>query len=87
MLARLYFYRDVSGKEVDLLFQRGSKLTPIEIKSSKTFSTSFLNNLKYFHMQSPKKAENGAVIYSGVKTQRIGRFQLYNPENCFKSLA
>src|SRR3990167_4879016 len=40
---RLYFYRDVSGKEVDLLSQRGGRLFPIEIKSSKTFSSSFLD--------------------------------------------
>jgi predicted AAA+ superfamily ATPase len=81
---RLYFYRDVSGKEVDLLLQRGSQLIPIEIKSSKTFSPSFLDGLKYFHNQSPKKAKRGTVIYGGTKTQKIGNFQLLTPENCYK---
>lgn len=46
---RFYFYRDVSGKEIDLVIQRGSDLIPIEIKSSKTFSPSYLDGLKYFH--------------------------------------
>lgn len=80
--ARLYFYRDVQGKEVDLLFQQGSHLIPIEIKSSKTFSPSFLDGLHYFHAQAPKKALDGAVIYAGAQTQRIAPFQLLTPENC-----
>lgn len=79
---RLYFYRDISGKEIDLLFQQGSQLIPIEIKSSKTFSSSFLNGLKYFHEQAPKKAKEGTVIYGGKKSQKIQNFQLLTAENC-----
>ena len=79
-----YFYRDVTGKEVDVLFQQGSQLMPIEIKSSKTFSSNYLNGLKYFHEQTPKKAKGGAVIYGGEKTQKLKNFQLFNAEKCFK---
>ena len=79
---RLYFYRDVLGKEVDLLFQQGSHLIPIEIKSGKTFSPAFLEGLQYFHTQTPQKAKGGAVIYAGTQTQRLGDFQLLNAENC-----
>lgn len=81
---RLYFYRDVSGKEVDLLFQKGSQLVPIEIKSSKTFSSSFLDGLKYFKEQTPEKADGGIVIYAGDQTQKLGAFHLFNAENCFQ---
>jgi hypothetical protein len=83
----LYFYRDNTGKEVDLLLQQGSQLIPIEIKSNKTFSPSFLNGLKYFHEQSPKKAEGGAVIYGGKKTQKLENFQLLTPESCFRLMS
>ncbi len=79
---RLYFYRDVLGREVDLLLQQGSRLIPIEIKSSKTFSPSFLEGLQYFHEQTPQKAEGGAVIYAGKQSQKIGVFQLFTVENC-----
>lgn len=84
---RLYFYRDVSGKEVDLLFQRGSRLLPIEIKSNKTFSSSFLDGLHYFHKQTPKRAEGGALIYGGSQAQKIGNFQLYSVEDCAKLMS
>jgi uncharacterized protein len=79
---RLYFYRDVSGKEIDVLFQQGSNLVPIEIKSSKTFSPSFIKGLQYFHKQVQQKAKGGAVIYGGEKCQKIGSFQLLHVENC-----
>jgi len=79
---RLYFYRDVLGWEVDLLLQQGSCLIPIEIKSTKTFSSSFLKGLHYFHEQAPKKAKGGVVIYSGAQTQKIGDFQLFTAANC-----
>lgn len=81
-----YFYRDVSGKEVDLLVKQGSQLIPIEIKSSKTFSPNFLNGLNYFYKQTPNKATRGAVIYSGTKTQKIEKFQLVSIEDSWKYL-
>ncbi len=79
---RLYFYRDVAGKEVDLLFQRGSRLMPIEIKSSTTFSPSFLENLERFHAQAPKRAHGGAVVYGGAQSQKLGAFRLSSVEEC-----
>ncbi|MBS0616022.1 MAG: ATP-binding protein [Verrucomicrobia bacterium] len=77
-----YFYRDVAGKEVDLLIQQGSQLLPIEIKSSRTFTPAFLEGLQYFHEQVPKRAKGGGVIYNGTQTQKVGNFQLVTPENC-----
>lgn len=79
---RFYYYRDVTGKEVDLLFQKGSRFFPMEIKSSKTFSPSFLDGIQYFHKQAPQKAEGGALIYAGTQTQKIEEFDLVNVENC-----
>ena len=79
---RLYFYRDVSEKEVDLIFQKGSHLIPIEIKSSTSISPSHFNNLSYFHAQAPTKASGGALIYRGDQTQKINQFHLCNIENC-----
>ncbi len=82
-----YFYRDVTGKEVDILFQQGSHLIPIEIKSSQTFSSSYLQGLNYFHDQTPKRAKGGAIIYRGERTQKLQKFELLNPENCHNILA
>lgn len=31
----LYYYRDIDGKEIDLLFMEGDKVYPVEIKKAK----------------------------------------------------
>lgn len=79
---RLYFYRDVAGHEVDLLLQKGSSLIPIEIKSSKTFSSSFLKGLQEFHQTVPNRAKGGAVIYAGSQNQKVGSFEVVNVQKC-----
>lgn len=81
-----YFYRDVTGKEVDLLVQKGSQLFPIEIKSGKTFSSSYLKNLKYLQSQIPEKVKKGAIIYAGDKSQKVKEFELVNVSNFTKIL-
>ena len=63
-LSNLYFFRDSNRNEVDCIFE-DSNLKAIEIKSSKTFSNSFINGLKIFSKSSDLKAENGFIVYGG----------------------
>ena len=44
--AGLYFWRDNTGNEVDLLFETGTSLQPVEIKSGATFVPDWLRGLK-----------------------------------------
>ena len=46
--ASFFYYRDLQHHEIDLLYQRGSELIPIEIKSSKTYHPDFLDQLRHF---------------------------------------
>lgn len=77
-----YFYRDVSGREVDLLIQQGSSLIPIEIKSSRTFSPSFLEGLRAFHKEAPQRAKGGILIYGGTERQKLSPFELCGAQDC-----
>ena len=63
-LANLYFYRDSNGLEVDLLFQRGRGLVPMEIKSSATYKPELLKCLKRIMELSPHMGD-GYLIYAG----------------------
>ncbi|MBM3198398.1 MAG: DUF4143 domain-containing protein [Chlamydiae bacterium] len=63
---RMYFYRDSSGKEVDVLFQKGSHLLPIEIKSSKTFSPSFIKASITFTKCFLKKLKEDSSSMAGL---------------------
>jgi predicted AAA+ superfamily ATPase len=60
----LYFFRDNNRHEVDLVFNKGRKLFPIEIKASMTWNPDFLKGIHYFKRTVPY-AEKGIVIYSG----------------------
>jgi predicted AAA+ superfamily ATPase len=60
----VYFYRDNNQNEVDIIFERGGNLIPIEIKSSETFNKKFFKGIQYF-MNLTKKAKAGYLIYAG----------------------
>lgn len=60
-----YFWRDKSGKEIDLIAEKNNKLFPIEIKAGKTFNSDFLKNLKYWNKLSGNTSDNSYLIYGG----------------------
>lgn len=84
----LYFFRDAQGREVDAIFRSGSRLIPIEIKASKTYSSEFTKNLRFFKDLVQERCENGFMIYSGETMRNIGPFTalnfLYAQEVVFK---
>jgi len=63
-----YFWRDKTGNEIDLIVDIGSKLLPIEIKASKTYSPRLkLNILSWLNLKN-NTSEKGFVIYRGEGT-------------------
>lgn len=63
-LPGLYFFRDNGGNEVDLIYQDGSELVAIEIKSTSTFSPYLLNGLKKI-CDITKKISHSYLVYNG----------------------
>ncbi|MBI3920580.1 MAG: DUF4143 domain-containing protein, partial [Armatimonadetes bacterium] len=61
----LYFWRDHTGHEVDVILDLGTKLIPVEIKSGKTFRASFLDGLKFYTSIAGKTASGGVLVYGG----------------------
>lgn len=61
----LYFWRDQSGNEIDLLIYNGQKSLPIEIKLSKTFHADFKNAIVNWLKLKNNPADKGIVIYCG----------------------
>lgn len=64
----IYFWRDKTGHEVDVIIDTAGKLIPVEIKSSKTISTEFFKNLKYWNNLS--KLNSSILIYGGNQEQK-----------------
>ncbi len=60
---RVYYYRDTSQKEIDIIVERGNHIYPFEIKSNPEPKRS----IKQFKVleKSPKTIGFGGIIYSG----------------------
>lgn len=63
----LYFWRDQTQNEIDLLIFEGQKAFPIEIKLSQSFHTDFRKSIEQWIELSKNPADRGAVIYCGEK--------------------
>lgn len=83
--SQLYFFRDAYGHEVDLIFQRGHELIPIEIKASQTIHRDFFKNLNFFTDLLGKRAPKGYLIYTGDKNQSFKEFEVLNYKQAFKA--
>jgi len=64
--SNIYFWRDHKGSEIDCIIDMGEELIPIEIKSSRTFSSSFFDSLKYWKKISGDISKSSFVIYGGT---------------------
>jgi predicted AAA+ superfamily ATPase len=68
----LTFFRDVSKKEIDLIIESGTTITPIEIKASETVQSAFFDTLAWFQEQT-KNDSTPIVIYGGDQIQKRTR--------------
>ena len=84
--SNLYFWRNNTGEEVDVVIEQGEKLMPVEIKSSQTFNTDFLAGLKRWTQFAGDAALPPQLVYggddnmirSGVAVQSWRHFQVVN---------
>jgi len=74
----LYFWRDSTGHEIDLLIDRGEELIPIEIKSGQTVASDFFSGIDFFRdlVQDPKYP--AALFYGGDKSYRRNHVCVYS---------
>lgn len=76
----LYFYRDSHGREVDLLIPEGTRLVPVEIKSSATFHPDFLKGIKNFKKTiGDEKCLPGQIWYNGETRHEFKGVKVRNP--------
>jgi len=64
----LYYWRDKTGHEIDVIIDNGGKLVPIEIKSGKTLNAEFFKNIEYWSKLSG--AEKSVLLYAGEQNQK-----------------
>jgi len=80
-LPQLYFYRENSGREVDIIREEAGMLHLFEVKSSSTFNPSFTANLNYLRKSLGNKVIATSVIYTGESIPP----DVYNFKRLFES--
>ncbi len=83
-IPNIYFFRDSSGNEIDLILQIGRELIPLEIKSSATFSASLVSKFqKTINFMNFPKA---FLVYNGESKSIDSKIRALNFSECIKIL-
>ncbi len=72
--SKMYFWRDKSQNEVDLIVENGLSLHAIEIKSGKTINQNFFKGLDYF--KKLKTDTQLHLIYGGTESQERTNYKI-----------
>ncbi len=61
----LFFWRDQTGHEIDLLIEAGEALYPVEIKAGATVSPDMLESLRWWCRLAGRPPESATLVYGG----------------------
>lgn len=67
--SNLFFWRDNTGNEVDVIVDQGVTLTPIEIKSGQTVAADFFKGLEKWVVWAGGEAGRPFLVYGGDERQ------------------
>jgi predicted AAA+ superfamily ATPase len=73
MASNLFFWRDRTGHEVDLLIEQGAALTPVEIKSGRTVASDFFKGIDDWRRISGQAETAAWLVYGGEREQSRAR--------------
>jgi hypothetical protein len=67
--SNLYFWRDHTGNEVDIIVEQHNRLIPIEVKSGQTIGSDFLKGLNHWLQLAGDSSGPGWLVYGGSQNQ------------------
>lgn len=79
---KAYFYRDSKQVELDLIIDGGTEMHNCEIKSSKTFDPSFLDNLSKVNFANVESKK--FIVYRGDYEQVVDGVELINHDSLLR---
>lgn len=65
--SNLYFWRDRTGNELDIIIDEGTSLVPVEIKSSQSIRKDFFKNMEFWKKLTGQAS--GILYYGGEENQ------------------
>lgn len=76
--SNLFYFRDATGNEIDLLLFTGGEVVAVEIKSSTTYNASFERVLRRADQYLVEPISRRAVLYAGEYENQGGEIELCN---------
>jgi len=64
----VFFWRDQSGHEIDLLIEEGNVLHPVEIKSAHTVASDMFEGLKWWSRLAGQETSSMTLVYGGTES-------------------
>jgi predicted AAA+ superfamily ATPase len=61
----LYFWRDATGHEIDLLIDLGDRIIPVEVKSGETVPSDAVNGLEWWTSIPSNPNRGGLLVHGG----------------------
>lgn len=74
--SNLYFWRDRSGNEIDVLIEVADKLYPIEVKAGQTVKREMVQTLKRWQAIAGPAAGPARLVYGGSERERLGEIDV-----------
>lgn len=68
----LFYWRDRTGHEIDLLVERGGELVPVEVKASRTVTAPLFASLEWWCRIARRPTAGAILIHGGDETHRRG---------------
>jgi len=76
-----YYWQDNHGKEIDCVLENGDRVSAVEIKAGKTISTSYFDNLNYWHSLAVLPENQEYVVYGGNESMQTSAGSLISWRN------
>ena len=67
----LYFWRDFTGNEIDVIIDGGKQPVPGEIKAGQTVASDYFKSIAYWRKLSGDAGHPAALVYGGKNSFRI----------------
>lgn len=74
----IYFWRDSTGNEIDVLLDKGEELTPVEIKAGQTIAKDFFKGIRFWRNLVNNPEQPAALVYGGDKSYTRSGVHVYS---------
>ena len=74
--APLFFWRDATGHEIDILIDAGSRLIPVEVKSGRTVPADAVSGLEWWTSIPSNPNRGGVLVHGGTEMFDLGGFRV-----------